>query len=412
VKNIAKDMFLFEMSQDAKPVPVTKSMIDSGDFSSSSELAFGNCLLVIKDEKPWVKKREGYSYGHFRKDCLLLSNGKSINCPIMPYNNEQSVPSCAYARVTSEEKKISNVILLRDSISTRKTFFMNIKCQNNVIIDNVKIVTPNINSLSIDRIFSIENSANVKFQNIEINGTYSLENKYGYGILMDNVYKSEFNNVSATAKWGLFGCNNINIVHLKNCNLNRFDIHCYGRDVTCDKCEFSNSDCSYTCVFGKIVYKKCDFNNCTPVHIDASYNVYTPFDVTLQDCTFTPSKKRNYIVMGANLLSDFSKGRRQELKDNFIPTVTINNLTINSCDVDNIYVFLLGRKWYERLIPIKIPSCVKISKIRKNSNVQLYFSNLDMDREIGCVISVFSIIGFLGVGLYKARIRSSRFLQS
>ena len=96
VKNTQKDFYLFSYVDKAIPVMVSKQDIDRGNFKRYPQLKKGRRLLVISDDNPWVLNREGYKYGHIRKDILLLNNGKAQNKTVMPYNNAGSSPTCTF----------------------------------------------------------------------------------------------------------------------------------------------------------------------------------------------------------------------------------------------------------------------------------------------------------------------------
>ena len=88
VKNRTNNTWLFTIENKETPITVDKRRIDSGDFRSIDSLKHGRVLLLIEDENPWVQNRKGYSYGHQRRDILLIENAIAKNSVIMPYNNE------------------------------------------------------------------------------------------------------------------------------------------------------------------------------------------------------------------------------------------------------------------------------------------------------------------------------------
>ena len=64
--------------------------------------------------------------------------------------------------------------------------------------------------------------------------------KSGYAFSLNNVANFRAEKVVAKAPWGVFGGNNVNNTVLVDCEINRYDIHCYGKNVRADRCKFSD----------------------------------------------------------------------------------------------------------------------------------------------------------------------------
>ena len=75
IKNKAKHIYLFKFVQESETIDIDKKIIDDGDFKNIKELKRNRSLLLVEDEKPWVQNREGYAYGHKRKDMMLIEEG-------------------------------------------------------------------------------------------------------------------------------------------------------------------------------------------------------------------------------------------------------------------------------------------------------------------------------------------------
>lgn len=379
VLNTVKDMFLFEMDQRTTKIKVDKWMIDSGNFNSIPEFKKGLYLLIVEDETPWIENRKGHSYGHIRKDCILLRNGKALNHPISPYNNEQTNPRCEYTPVASGKKTISNLTVIRDSSSTFKTLVLNIARQNNITIKRINVQTPQNDSLFADRVFQIESSSNVRLIDCYVNGTYSQKKKYGYGFNINNVYNLSFKNVKANAKWGVFCSSNVNNVFLEKCSLNRVDTHCYGRDVKCVDCHFFDRECSMTSFFGSICYLRCYFDNCIPLHFDGTYGVYTDVQLSMKNCKFKPGDNRSLLISAANLPGDNNEHRRAELRRNYWPFINIYNLQIITPEDKqrDVYLFWFVNKYSASVINNDVRQKIKITKLVKNDNTRFHIANVD-----------------------------------
>ena len=117
---------------------------------------------------------------------------------------------------------------------------------------------------------------------------------------------------------------------MKNCDFNRFDIHCYGRDVSFENCNFVDLYNQFSSVYGLISFKKCTFTNFRPVLIESSYNAYTAFDVKFEECVFNFDAE-HYSVID---FSGFGKeiNSRPELREKCLPNVTMKECSVNLID--------------------------------------------------------------------------------
>lgn len=326
VKNTSKSFYLFQLTQSTKAISVSKEMIDNGDFTKVKELNSGHCLLILQDENQWVDKRQGHTYGHTRRDILYLENGLSENSPIMPYNTEATKVTAKYCHATSELKLITGIRINRQEGDTYKTYCFDVQNQFNVELRDIIISTPK-SSMVADGAIRINDCANVVISRVQIQGTYSRIDRYGYGILMDNVWNTRVVHLVARANWGIFGSNNISEIVLDSCDINRYDIHCYGRDITLKHCEFTNLYNQFSSVYGYILFEKCVFDNHIPVLLESSYNAFTPFELIFKDCTFNINASHNYIVDARDLTSTVNS--RKELKIKCLPNISFYKTQIN-----------------------------------------------------------------------------------
>lgn len=388
VINKELNLFLFEISQDAEDIVVNKQMIDNGDFTTIPQLSQGEKLLFVKDLTPWVKQRQFFEYGATRRESLYLKNGKALNRVIMPYNNPQSDPRCSFVSVDGKERVVSNLIFRRDSSSTHKTYLVKVFNQNGISFNNITTYTPQNDTLYGDCIYWIENCANIKLKNCTINGSYSQKRAYGYGIYMDNVYNSTFKNLKSETNWGVFCTRSMNQVFLKGCSVNRFDTHCYGRDVTCKDCYFYDRECSYTSFYGTVSYKRCIFDDCLPFHIDYTYDVYTPFRAEMKNCVFRPSKKHDSLIFGEYLLEKDNYDRREELIKNQWPSIFIKGLKIETADssLQDVYLIKFLKNDYAKNVAFPdgehLPTEISLQKVDVANTINFYLTNLKCDNRV------------------------------
>jgi len=347
VTNNSKDeFFLFFKESGFKEIALTKKQLTSMRFDKVPKICDGTILLVVEDQKPWVSKRIGYNYGVTRRDIVLLKNGSPQNSIIQPYSNDVSEPKFRYCRSSSKQKVIKNLIFNRTKESTCKTFFVKVVGQNNVIIENVTINTPENNVLYGDYAMSVQNCTNIRMRDITINGTYSQKGRYGYGINLNNVYNSRFVRIKAQANWGIFGSYNVNTAYVEKSDINRFDVHCYGRDICFKNTVFRDLYNQFSSVYGKVVFNNCVFHDFTPVLIESSFNAYTFFDLICNDCTFHFSNKHNCIVDLLGPPKEYNE--RFELKRKSLPNIYLINCTVNLSDgLEKWFLIKTGNIKYE-----------------------------------------------------------------
>lgn len=379
VDNTSINAFLFCYVNKQESITVTPEDIDRGCFYDVGALNKGCFLLRIEDQNPWVGNRKGYKYGHIRQDILLVKDGKARNKTVKPYNNEDSAPECQVYKLEYPYMRISNLTLNRANGCTKITNLCKIVGADNVIIKKVKINTPQ-NDMVNDQAINIIDCTNVTLEDVSINGTYSRSNYSGYGISMNNVWNFRANRLKAKGNWGVFGNNNINVVLIENSTINRFDIHCYGRDVRFKNVEFVDLYNQFSSTFGTIRFDNCTFNKFIPVLYESSYNAYTPHNVVFNRCTFLMGNKRDCLINAGSLIADVNS--RKELKNKSWPNVTVNRMrVVLGDDNDSFNIFgvsiapdFKGQVDYLESIKIKdlifenegIIKPVKINVVNKN----------------------------------------------
>ncbi len=334
VKNLQKKMVLFQMTQQTEPLDVTWNQIVKGNIPDRHR----DYLIIIEDQEPWVKNRIGYNYGHTRKDLLLVKDGQIKNKVVSSYGTASSKPKFSRCEITKNVKKIKNLTINRDAASIYITNVFSIENQNDIEIQNVTINTPSGGNLFGDAAISITNCTNIRVKDVTINRTYSQNSKFGYGISMNNVWNVSFDHLTGNGNWGVFGNNNVNMATLVNCDINRFDIHCYGRNVCFKNCTFRNLYNQFSSVYGKVMFDHCQFMDFLPVLFESSYNAYTGFDLFFKDCTWQFKQGQRYLIQVGN---PFGKdNEREELKEKNWPNLFVSNMkVIVPENVDELYLY-------------------------------------------------------------------------
>ena len=363
ITNQQNTVYLFESLASTKPIVISKSDIDKGDFRSYWDLSNGRHILIIKDSNPWVENRKGYAYGHIRRDILLVENGMALNAVVMPYDNVQSTPICAY--IDAKSLTFKNLTIRRTEDCTDITNVMFITGRDNVEISNVNLHTPN-NEWRNDRAIRIENCTNVHFKDVLIDGTYSQKEHSGYGISLNNIWNFSANHLVGRGNWGIFGTNNVNTAHIENSDINRFDIHCYGRDISFSHVDFSERYNQLASVYGDVVFDHCTFTRFNPIVNGKSYNAYVGYDVYFNDCTFNVTKGNNCLLRLGEINDEINA--RKELAEKCWPNVYIKNLTVNIDEtVTEFVIFYTKIDGKESYMPIHYLSTVDVQGLTINS---------------------------------------------
>lgn len=328
VTNKDRNYILFRLEKNIHEIDISGKSIDEGKFDDNPTLNTGLKLLVVEDQKLWVNERIGYkSNGYKRKDVLVLKNGKAQNQTIQPYNNEYSSAKGWYCNVSAKKKTVKNLNFYRTEVSTFKTYPVLINYQYNVELSSISMTTPQNTQLVDDNGIMVYDCAKVVLNDIRINGTYSKETDAGSGVRLINVYDVKINRMFARSEWGVFGNYHVNSVILKDCDINRFDIHCYGRDIKSIRCKYSKQYNQFSSVYGLVSFIQCEFDDFIPFLMESSYNAYTPFDLKWKNCSFKLTKNHNYFITLFRVPEPYNE--RAELRRKCLPNITIENCKVS-----------------------------------------------------------------------------------
>ena len=380
VENTTHNFLLFSFINEAHDIYINQDDVDGDCFEKYPALCNGVKLLIVEDKNPWVENRKGYDYGVIRKDIRMIVEGVAQNSNIMPYHDPQtSKPECSFVISDYNEKSIKNLRFIRTESSSFKTFLFEIVGQNNLILQHISIKTPWNTGMYGDQIITVSDCANVKFYDVEIDGTYSKKDHFGYGIGMNNVYNASFDHLKGNANWGIFGNNNINVCNLENCEINRFDIHCYGRDVTLKACTLRDMMGQFSSTFGSISYENCNFINYLPYLTETSFNCYVPFTLVIKDCKMqitSDDPLKNVVCYMGRLNAQVNQ--RPELNKKSWPNIIIDGFTIeNKAGHDDIFLFYIEPRIKDKR-PVEGISYIKIRDLDISSNMNFRICNKDV----------------------------------
>lgn len=327
VTNNSRHGALFTMPNRQNELSLNKHRVETGDFRMIPELSTGDKLLILKDMNPWTV-RIGYNSNIFRQDVIWVHNGKGMNSPIAPWNTDSTSLSASYFEVDTSLKVFKGLTMHRRKGSTFRTGCLYVKGQFNVLVEDVHVTTPK-SKMMADGVFSMSNSARITFRDVTVDGTYSGYGRwrgYGYAFALNNLWDTRFEHVTADGNWGVFGTNYLSNTTLIDCDINRFDIHCYGRDALLKRCTLRQRQTQFSSMYGTVTFDSCRFIDCIPVRIRSSYNAYTPFDIEMRDCTFELTMRYHSLVNV--LLMDTAANPRPELSRKCWPNLNVTNMTV------------------------------------------------------------------------------------
>ena len=285
-------------------------------------------LVQFIDDNIWTP-RTGYDTNHTRKDITIVNAGMATTLPCYSYMTASTSLRVLYREITNNPTKILNLKLHRRNGPT-KFKFIQIEGIANLILQNIFIYTENSTTLSNDVCINIINCSKVNLDNITIENLYEADKTYAYGIALDNcsmLFINKFN--SYNNNWGITGNNNLNQVYVSNSHINRFDVHCYGKNITFDNCVFYKLYNQFSSVFGSIVFNSCSFINHEPILIEGSYNAYTDFKIIFNDCNFNGIGDSYHLVRTHQLYELTAYNNRPELAQRYLPYIEVNNCTTN-----------------------------------------------------------------------------------
>lgn len=172
----------------------------------------------------------------------------------------------------------------------------------------------------------------------------------------------------------------MNNTRLRDCDINRFDVHCYGKDIFFERSKFRNLYNQFSSMFGDVEFSNCEFYDFIPVLFETTYNAYTKFNLRFKRCKVFVSQNKNYLIAGGNL-NDEITNERDELRNKEYPNLYVDGLTLEMPKgLDTYYIYNINRNML--VLPQgSIPGVKRLKNIRfTNDNdgiIQLKMSNLE-----------------------------------
>lgn len=361
--------YLFRFSENVVVnIPtINKSTIDSGHFEHLPQLSTGTKLLILEDRTPWTYRNDtpdtyfpGGQPGtpwqawdnhdpKYRRDILLLTNGVAKNATIASYNTPATHPYCKYVSVTDKPKSFSNLTLHRVCKSNRVVKLLYACYVNNMTVSNITVNTEPSTAIN-DACITFVDATNITINNYTIQHTYSRANNWGYGMDMNNVWNTRIVNMHASGpEWGVLGNNNMNTVLLEDCTINRFDVHCYAKDIRCLNCTFRNDNYlkevraagsyngdfkeknyhiynRFSSLYGTLSYDYCLFDGFYPFLTDYAYNIHSACNVIFRNCEMNLYQNKYAYLFNMGFWGA-PDNERKEHKERHLPKVEIDQMT-------------------------------------------------------------------------------------
>lgn len=382
VRNDAAKFFLFSMENVFSRISVNGTQIDAADYSSSSVLSRGLHILKIMDDKHWVDDREGFDHPHDRGDAVLVRDGVGSCTPVASYSTAATLINAEWCPADDSLKSFSNVTLIRDVASTQNCCLVAFRGQNNVLISNVTIQTPSYTGINGDTVIDVRYCTNVLCEDMVFNGLYCEEHASGYGLSFNVTWNTTFRRITSHNLWAAFGCNNMQDSFLEDSDVERFDIHCYGKNITIRNTTLTGKGLPCSSVYGTILCENVKFVDCYLYSMRADYNSYVPFDLVIRDCEYYPTTQNGLINIGR---LDMNINARPELARKCWPNLDIDGLDVHFPVAPSLFSFYLfpDSKRYDQ--PIGYISSVKVRDMEyiysANSTFRTYVVTTPVDVE-------------------------------
>lgn len=323
-------LFTLTGEDDIVPNSITLDNVRNGNYSLDNNKQY---TLFVKDTKLWTARRGATSAeDRYREDVICIRNNKAINYPCTTYDTDVSI-ECTLMEDKPYQRYLRNLTAIReDGIGMIK--FISIEYCSNMEISNVTLNTFKGNNTpkNGDNAFIMKHCALFNITNMNINNVYSVSGS-GHGYELDTVYHIVYDNITGyDNNWGIFGANNVNDVAIYNSNINRFDVHCYGRDIKFYNCTFTgNKYNQFSGMYGIISFEDCIFGSqFLPYLQEGTYNAYTFHELIFKNCQF-------YANRGLYLFG-FEKATnpRSELADKYLPSIRMEYITYYSSNTFNL----------------------------------------------------------------------------
>ena len=398
VRNNAKKCFLFSLEKVFSRVAVSGAQIDAADYSSVPALASGLHLLRIQDDVHWVDDREGFDHPADRADVVLVRDGVGSNGPVASYDTPATRINAEYCAADEVQKSVCNVTLIRDAASTQNVNLLSVRGINNLYLSNIRVETPSGTGIFGDTAVDIRHCTNILCEDMTFDGLYCDDHESGYGLSLNNTWNAMFRRIHSHNRWAAFGCNNMQDSYLEDSDVERFDIHCYGRNITIRNSTLTGKGLPCSSIFGTILCENVTFNDCFTYSMRTEYNAFTPFDIVLKNCELYAGSQHALVNIGK---VDAKINPRPELAKKNWPNLEVDGMTVHLIvGASSFSLFHLSdmQKYPD---PLGHVSSIKVKDLnyvyKTNSPVRTYVVYFPISVENPCKVE-FDHVNFLPEG--------------
>lgn len=275
----------------SEPLSSEASTIE--DLAADEIFNMARGLIFAYDPTPLYKRSGDHDYNYFRHDVFLVENNIVLGSPCLPYDAETQL-ELSYIILNYNSTQVRNLNVIRRGDADLRVLYA--VYQYNLIVDNLCVDTL-VNFDEMDGAFSIDNVHTLIFNNITINKGYRDTRGANYIFELYWITNLLCNNIKAAySTWGCFGTRGINGAHIQNSTINRFDIHCYGKNILATNCIFVNNFNQCQCTTGYITFRNCSFIDHRGLMIyDTPVGV--PCKVTYEDCDIELKSDSGHLLL-------------------------------------------------------------------------------------------------------------------
>ena len=394
----AQKAYLFSMEKVFSRVAVSGTQIDAADYSGVPALSGGLHLLRILDDQHWVNDREGFDHPADRADVVLIRDGIGSNGPVASYDTPATRINAEYCEADDARKTFCNVTLVRDAASTQIVNLLSVRGINNLYLGNVRVETPSGTGIYGDTAIDIRHCTNLTCEDVTFDGLYCDDHETGYGLSINNTWNAVFRRIHSHNRWAAFGCNNMQDSFLEDSDVERFDVHCYGRNITVRNSTLTGKGIPCSSIFGTVLCENVTFSDCFAYSMRTEYNAFTPFDIVLRNCELISGSQHALVNLGKY---EAKINPRPELAKKNMPNLEVDGLTVRliaGASTFSLYHLSDTPKYPD---PLGHVSRIKVKDLsyvfKTNTAVRTYVTYMPVTIENPCLVE-FNHVDFLPEG--------------
>lgn len=244
---------------------------DTSHFTMTDNSLPPNTVILLKDGNKWSTRNDnGLFYDEYRSELMFHTlEGMCFGPLIHGYDGEDTdLTNFDYTRYNYSQIFFRGCLLRIETTPNVNVGFL-VSTRHNVKISDF-FIAPLRNSLANSSfkgsVITIRNSYNVELCNINGNNiagkkTSSGVSSSGYIIRIMTSLKVLMTNCNLNGYWGAIASTCVKDWTIRDCSLNRVDVHNYFRDLTIDNCKIYDWGINLGYGTGLVTVKNCVFIN-------------------------------------------------------------------------------------------------------------------------------------------------------